>query len=81
MCKHVAAVLYGVGVRLDDEPSLFFTLRGIKLDDLITQTVTDTAQTLLDKAERQSHHMLHDVDLGDVFGIKLDDMAVPLPLT
>jgi uncharacterized Zn finger protein len=79
MCKHVAAALYGVGVRLDDDPSLFFTLRGIKIDDLITQTVTDTAQTLLDKAERQTYHMLHDVDLGDVFGIKLEHMAVPLP--
>src|SRR6266850_509798 len=79
MCKHVAAALYGVGVRLDDDPSLLFTLRGITIDDLITQAVTDTAQTLLDKAERQTHHMLHDVDLGDVFGITLDDMAVPLP--
>jgi uncharacterized Zn finger protein len=79
MCKHVAAALYGVGVRFDDDPSLFFTLRGIKIDDLITRTVTDTAQRLLDKAERQSRHMLHNVDLGEVFGIKLDEMTVPLP--
>lgn len=28
MCKHVAAVLYGVGVRLDENPLLFFELRG-----------------------------------------------------
>ncbi len=27
MCKHVAAVLYGVGARLDERPELFFTLR------------------------------------------------------
>jgi uncharacterized Zn finger protein len=27
MCKHVAAVLYGIGARLDEEPALFFTLR------------------------------------------------------
>ena len=58
---------------------LFFTLRGINIDDLITQTVTDTAQTLLGKAERQSQHILHDVDLGDVFGIQLDDIAMSLP--
>src|SRR5689334_17989918 len=27
MCKHIAAVLYGIGARLDKEPELLFTLR------------------------------------------------------
>jgi uncharacterized Zn finger protein len=79
MCKHVAATLYGVGARLDDDPALFFTLRRINIDDLITQTVTETAQTLLSKAGQQSQNVLQDVDLGDVFGIKLDDMDASLP--
>ena len=26
MCKHVAAVLYGIGARLDQDPGLFFRL-------------------------------------------------------
>ena len=78
MCKHVAATLYGVGARLDNDPALFFTLRGINVDDLITQTVTDTAQTLLSKAARQSRNVLKDADLGDVFGIQLDDIDAPL---
>jgi hypothetical protein len=79
MCKHIAAALYGVGARLDEDPALFFTLRGINIDDLITQTLTDTAHTLLGKVERQSQHILQDVDLGDVFGIQLDDVAVSSP--
>jgi uncharacterized Zn finger protein len=79
MCKHVAAALYGVGVRLDEEPALFFTLRGIAMDDIMTQTVADTTQTLLRKAERQSANVLEDVDLGDVFGIRLDDLHTPRP--
>jgi uncharacterized Zn finger protein len=79
MCKHVAATLYGVGVRLDSDAALFFTLRGINVDDLITRTVTDTAQTLLRKAGRQSHNILQDVDLSDVFGIQLDDIETPRP--
>ncbi len=29
MCKHVAATLYGVGARLDADPDLLFTLRGV----------------------------------------------------
>ncbi len=79
MCKHIAAALYGVGARFDDDPSLFFTLRGINIDDLITQTVAETTQTLLDKAQRQRDHVLDDVDLGEVFGIQLDDVDAPVP--
>lgn len=79
MCKHVAAALYGVGARFDEDPSLFFTLRGIALDDIITQTVADTTQTLLRKAEGQRANVLEDVDLGDVFGIQLDDLQTPRP--
>ena len=79
MCKHVAAALYGVGARLDEDPSLFFTLRGIAIDDIITQTVADTTQKLLRKAERQSANVLEDVDLGDIFGIQLDNLQTPRP--
>ena len=79
MCKHVAAALYGVGARFDEDPSLFFVLRGITMDDIITQTVADTTQTLLRKAEHQSANVLDDVDLGDVFGIRLDDLHTPRP--
>jgi uncharacterized Zn finger protein len=79
MCKHVAAALYGVGARLDDDPGLFFTLRGITVEDIITQTVADTTQTLLHKAERPSANVLDDVDLGDVFGIQFDTVHVPDP--
>lgn len=36
MCKHVAAVLYGVGARLDEKPELLFLLRGVNHEELIT---------------------------------------------
>ena len=35
MCKHVAAVLYGVGARLDTKPELLFLLRGVNHEELI----------------------------------------------
>ena len=35
MCKHVAAVLYGVGVRLDEKPELLFRLRAVDENDLV----------------------------------------------
>ena len=37
MCKHVAAVLYGVGARLDEQPELIFTLRKVDANDLIAK--------------------------------------------
>jgi uncharacterized Zn finger protein len=35
MCKHVAAVLYGVGARLDERPELLFRLRAVDENDLV----------------------------------------------
>ena len=74
MCKHVAAVLYGIGNRLDAAPELLFTLRQVTIDDLIAHTVDATAAGLLSKAEQAAgDDVLADADLGDVFGIELDD--------
>jgi uncharacterized Zn finger protein len=73
MCKHVAATLYGVGARLDEDPGLFFALRKIEMDDLITQAVKGTTRALLKKADSRSSRVMEDADLGDVFGIELDE--------
>lgn len=35
MCKHVAAVLYGIGARLDASPELLFKLRGVDETELL----------------------------------------------
>ena len=72
MCKHVAAALYGIGARLDEQPGLFFTLRQVEVDELITQTVQGATRTLLKKAGAKSSRVMEDVDLTDVFGIELD---------
>jgi uncharacterized Zn finger protein len=37
MCKHIAAVLYGVGARLDQQPDLLFRLRQVNAKDLVAQ--------------------------------------------
>ena len=44
MCKHVAAVLYGVGARLDAEPELLFTLRGVDPAELIARPWQPTSR-------------------------------------
>jgi uncharacterized Zn finger protein len=73
MCKHVAAVLYGVGVRLDADPRLFFTLRQVSIEDLVAKALRGTSRTLLEKAGQAAGGALADADLGAVFGIDLDD--------
>jgi len=74
MCKHVAATLYGIGTRLDEDPGLFFVLRQAKMDDLITQAVRDRSAKLLGQAKKKTARVIDDADLGDVFGIDLDSI-------
>ena len=73
MCKHVAAVLYGVGVRLDADPKLFFTLRGVSVDDLVAKALRGSSEALMAKAGQAAGRALATTDLGNVFGIDLDD--------
>lgn len=80
MCKHVAAVLYGVGARLDSQPKLLFTLRHVDHLELISQAVD--ADSLDQSLLANSGAGLADADLGAMFGIELDSAkaAPPRPL-
>jgi uncharacterized Zn finger protein/aryl carrier-like protein len=72
MCKHVAAALYGIGARLDEDPSLFFTLRNVRTDDLVVEAIQDKTAELLEKAQQKSTKIFADADLSSLFGIELD---------
>ena len=39
MCKHVTAILYGIGARFDQDPILFFKLRNIDFEVLLKKTI------------------------------------------
>lgn len=69
LCKHSAAVLYGVGARLDTAPEMLFTLRGVDHLELVTQAV---AAENLDRTLRNGQtNDLAGSDLGELFGIDL----------
>ena len=68
ICKHCAAVVYGVGVRLDDQPELLFLLRGVDHSELITGA-GDAA--IAHVADGSNDIALDDV--GGIFGIELDN--------
>jgi uncharacterized Zn finger protein len=69
MCKHVAAVLYGVGARLDQQPELLFTLRRADANALVTQAGADLPAGA--KKASAKTRVLADAALADVFGIEM----------
>ena len=69
MCKHVAAVLYGVGARLDEDPLLFFSLRGVDTDRFVDIVIASRCETMLANIDKPSDRILNNIDLSEVFGI------------
>lgn len=70
MCKHVAAALYGVGVRLDENPALFFELRGINMEKFIDVAVENRVESMLENAKKPSKRIMDDsVDINSLFGV------------
>ncbi|GBF76883.1 putative SWIM zinc finger-containing protein [Paenibacillus sp. 598K] len=80
MCKHVAAVLYGIGARFDDDSAMFFELRQVKMGDLITSSLGEQSREMLSRSSRRSARVLAEEDLGAAFGIELDagDLESPV---
>jgi len=69
MCKHIAAVLYGIGARLDQQPELLFRLHEIDEKELIAKAGKGLALT---KRGPDRAKVLGDADLSELFGL---DMA------
>lgn len=67
MCKHVAAVLYGVGARLDDKPELLFSLRAVSE----TELVADIEVGLPILKETAADKILEGGDLSALFGLEM----------
>jgi hypothetical protein len=66
LCKHLAAVLYGVGARLDSAPELLFTLRGVEVEALVA-----AAEGAGARAPPGDVASLPPEALGRIFGIEL----------
>jgi len=64
MCKHVAAVLYGIGARLDEHPELLFTLREVDQRELITHGTSGLTKP-------KSSRTLEGANLSELFGIEI----------
>ncbi len=73
MCKHIAAVLYGVGARLDHQPELLFLLRNVDQEELISAQL-DMQTATAGKGKRKR---LAEADLSSVFGVEIEKPLKP----
>lgn len=69
MCKHVAAVMYGIGIRFDENPFYFFTLRGIDADRFIGVALENSVEKMLSNADIESERIIRDEDMTELFGV------------
>lgn len=69
MCKHVAAVMYGIGARVDENPFFFFQLRGIDVDRFIDITLENKVEAMLEHALEPSDRIIDDADAWKIFGL------------
>ena len=74
MCKHVAAVLYGVGARLDHKPELLFRLRAVDETELVAGVGTELPMA---EAAPAAGKVLHADDVAALFGLDMAAAAAP----
>lgn len=67
MCKHVAAVLYGIGNRMDSQPELLFSLRGVDPSELINTNLKLDVET--EEGQLEEH------ELADIFGLDFEEVG------
>jgi uncharacterized Zn finger protein len=72
LCKHVAAVLYGVGVRLDEQPGLFFTLRQVDETELLSSATSGAVS----RTRRGGGKRIAADKLAEVFGIEIEEEEI-----
>jgi uncharacterized Zn finger protein len=72
MCKHVAAVLYGVGARLDSRPELLFKLRGVDHNDLITAAAEGPGLDPSTGGLSRRRRTIASGNLNSVFGVDFE---------
>ncbi len=72
MCKHVAAVLYGVGSTLDHKPEWLFVLRQVDHLELISQAAVSDTLT-----QPKGTETLAEDELSSIFGIDMSAGTTP----
>ncbi|MDB6073639.1 MAG: zinc finger, domain protein, partial [Verrucomicrobiaceae bacterium] len=70
LCKHAAAVLYGVGLKFDADPGLFFKLRAVNPEELLSLA----ADVVGKEPVAGSAAVISDDDIAGLFGIDMGEI-------
>jgi uncharacterized Zn finger protein len=76
-CKHVAAVLYGVGVRLAEKPQLLFVLRDVDETEMLASAGRDSPRTSAPGAAK----VLDESDVAALFGLEMAETTYTTPVS
>lgn len=69
ICKHVATVLYAIGVKLDTNPALLFELRGVNIHDLLVKSAESKLENLFKQAQHNSTRIIADEYIEKLFNL------------
>lgn len=70
MCKHVAAAMYGIGARLDENPFYFFILRGIDVERLVKKTLDSRVESMLAHKDVKNDRIMDDKEVEGLFHLE-----------
>lgn len=73
VCKHIAGTFYAIGNKLDDDPTIFFKLRGINMSQFIDSIVKRENDFVWKKVNIKSDRQVNNNDIKTLFGIDYDD--------
>jgi uncharacterized Zn finger protein len=76
MCKHIAAVLYGVGARLDNKPELLFRLRKVDEKELLAGAA---AGLPVSRKKMRAGKVLETADISGIFGLDIESETAAEP--
>ena len=69
-CHHIAAALSALGAKIDQEPKFIFQLRGINIEDFISQSIHTERNEILKRARNIPSNALARENLFDIFNIE-----------
>lgn len=61
--------LYGIGARFDENPLLFFELRGIDVGRFVDVTLANCVESMLENADAPSERIINDDHWEKLFGV------------
>jgi len=69
VCKNIAATLYGIGNKLDEDPTIFFILRGINLEEFSLMVLKHERDYIWKNINENTKRRVYDNDVEKLFGI------------